>query len=505
MKTEMGGGPVKLRRIGVIDIGSNSVRFMVYDLFGAAFTPIYNEKVLAGLGRDLHKTGKLHAEGTTRAFNALKRFKYIAEAQGLNDILIAATAAMRDATDAPAFIDRVRTEIGFDIDPMSGEREAYISSLGVLAGDSRAWGIAADLGGASLELTAFGSGQSKIGATFPLGPFSVYQGEFSPAEIKPKILDVLDQEAVRILPKNQPLFLIGGAWRNLALIHQKRTDYPIRIAHNYQMDVDETLVLGDWACGEGAEELFEYPGISTRRADTLPYSGLLMRILIDLLEPSEIVISAGGLRDGLIYESLPERLRDRNPLFDACRDLARGRSQSTNFGKPLIKFLSDIDPFLPRVFSDDNETRLRKAACYLVGIGKGLHPNHRAKLSMKTVLFAPIPGLKHKERAYLALMLYASYTSKAEPPNADAIHYFLSEEEQLAARIYGEAMRFAVVLSGRSGNVLSRQRLSLNGETLELFVDSDFDGLIVERCLLRLNQLAKLAGFKLPQNGKLEK
>ncbi|NNC38502.1 MAG: Ppx/GppA family phosphatase [Hyphomonadaceae bacterium] len=493
--------PTKLTRIGIIDIGSNSVRFMIYDLFGSAFTPIYNEKVLAGLGRDLRKTGKLHPDGSARAFNALKRFKYIADAQGLKNILIAATAALRDASDAPDFIERVRDEIGFDIDPMSGEREAYVSSLGVLAGDSRAWGIAADLGGASLELTTFGGEKPQDGMTFPLGPFSVYQGKFDPAEIEPKVLKVFNQSSFKNLPKHQPLFMIGGAWRNLALIHQKRINYPIRIAHNYQMDTQEASDLGRWACGEGAEDLFNYPGISARRADTLPYSGLLMRILIELLEPSEIVISAGGLRDGLIYESLPDRMHDRTPLFDACRDLARGRSQSTHFGEPLIKFLADIDPYIPSVFPPDNEARLRKAACYLVGIGKGLHPDHRAKLSMKTVLFAPIPGLKHKERAYLALMLYASYSSKAAPPNEDAINYFLNEDEQLAARIYGEAMRFAVVLSGRSGNVLSRQRLSMNDDALELFVDAEFDGLIVERCLYRLNKLAKLAGFKLPKNG----
>jgi len=490
----------QIKRVGVIDIGSNSVRFVVYDLFGAAFTPTYNEKVLAGLGRDLNSTGKLHPGGRTRAFAALKRFKYIADAQGLENILIAATAALRDATDAPEFIEKIRTEIGFEIHPMSGEREAFVSSLGVLAGDRRAYGIAADLGGASLELTAIGSGDPQSGTTFPLGPFSVYEGAYSSSQLEPKINTVLDQSNFDEFQPGQPLFLVGGAWRNLALIHQKRINYPLRIAHNYQIGTTEARDLGDWASGKGAEELLNYTGISERRADTLPYSGLLMRKLIDRLEPSEIVVSAGGLRDGLVFETLSDRIHDRSALFDACRDLARGRSQSTNFGEPLISFLSDIDPHLPRAFPKVEEARLRKAACYLVGIGKGLHPDHRAKLSMKTVLFAPIPGLKHKERAYLALMLFGSYTSKTETPNAEAISYFLDKDEQKAARIYGEAMRFAVVLSGRSGDVLYRQKLQLNGDTLELNVSSDFDGLIVERCQHRLQQFAQLAGFKLPAN-----
>ena len=488
-----------LQRVGVVDIGSNSVRFVIYDLFGAAFTPIYNEKVLAGLGRDLHKTGKLHEEGAERAFTALKRFKYIADGQGLPNVLIAATAALRDASDAPEFIEKVRDEIGFQVKPMTGEREAYISSLGVLAGDRRANGLAADLGGASLELTNIGYEEKENGSTYPLGPFSVYEGEFDAALLALKIQSALNDGSLEKFEPGQPLFLIGGAWRNLGLIHQKRINYPLRIANNYQLDTGEARELGAWASGDGAQELLNWPGISARRADTLPYAGLMLRVLIDRLQPAEIVISAGGLRDGLVLESLPDHVRQRNALFDACRDLARGRSQSTHFGKPLIKFLKDIDQHLPRVFSVGNETRLRNAACYLVGIGKGLHPDHRAKLSMKTVLYAPLPGLNHKERAYLAFMLYASYSSKAEPPNADAISYFLSEEEQMSARIYGEAMRFAVVLSGRSGDVLSRQELSLKGDKLELTVSSDFDGLVVEKCQFRLSRLAQLAGFELPQ------
>lgn len=490
-------GSTRIRQVGVVDIGSNSVRFVIYDLFGAAFTPIYNEKILAGLGRDLRKTGKLNKDGTDRAFSALRRFKYIVDAKGLPTVLIAATAALRDASDANEFIEKVKSEIGFDISPMSGEQEAYISSLGVLAGDRRAHGLAADLGGASLELTIIGGGKPENGRTYPLGPFSVYEGMFDADQIETQVLNKLDNGTLDKFKPGEPLFLIGGAWRNLSLIHQKRINYPLRIAHNYQIDVDEARELGEWASGDGMEDLLNWPGVSSRRAETLPYAGLLMRVLIDRLKPCEIVISAGGLRDGLVYQSFPERVRERSALFDACRDLARGRSQATQFGNPLISFLSEIDPHLPRVFASEDEARLRKAACYLVGIGKGLHPDHRAKLAMDSVLFAPIPGLQHKERAYLALMLFGSYTSKSTVPRLDVIEYFLSPEEQKAARIYGSAMRFAVVLAGRSGQVLSKQKLSLVDGSLTLDVATEFDGLIVERCLDRLKSFAKLAGFKI--------
>lgn len=498
MQTDVGDDPIITQRVGVIDIGSNSVRLVIYELYGAAFTPIYNEKVLAGLGRDLNKTGKLNPEAAERAFTTLRRFKYIVDAQKLPKILIAATAALRDAEDAPAFIERVRRSIGFEIRPLSGEREAYFASLGVLSGDIRSEGIVGDLGGASLELTPIANEQPLKGATYPLGPFSMYEGPFDAATMKPKLDVALAEINVDDLGFGKTLYLVGGAWRNLGLVHQHRTHYPLRIAGNYEMTASEAKDFGEWACGDGVEELLRWPNISTRRAETLPYAGMLMASLIEKLKSRKIVIAPGGLRDGLVFNSFSAKTRKRNSLYDACLDLARGRTQGINIGQPLFEFLTNIDAHLPMVFKANNEKRLRQAACYLVGLGRGLHPGHRAEIAFETVLFAPLPTMTHKERAYLALMLYSSYTSKIAVPDPKTINYFLTESEKRAARIYGEAMRFGVVLSGRSGDVLDRQSLSLNGDTLELNISSDFDGLIVERCQIRLKRLAKLAGFKLP-------
>lgn len=501
MQTDIGVDPMNMQRIGVIDIGSNSVRLVIYELFGSAFTPIYNEKVLAGLGRDLNKTGKLSPEGAERAFTTLRRFKYIVDAQNLPKVLIAATAALRDADDAPEFIERVRQSIGFEIRPLSGEQEAYFAALGVLSGDIRADGIVGDLGGASLELTPVSNERPKQGATYPLGPFSMYEGPFDAKTMSAKLGAELANIDTDNLAVGETLYLVGGAWRNLGLVHQERTNYPLRIASNYEITSSDAKDFGQWACGEGAVELLKWPGVSARRAETLPYAGMLMAALIDKLKPSKIVIAPGGLRDGLVFDAFPDKVRERNSLYDACRDLARGRTQGINIGQPLIEFLADIGPHLPMVFEVDNEMRLRQAACFLVGLGRGLHPGHQAEIAFETVLFAPLPAMTHKERAYLALMLFSSYTSKASVPDPGTINYFLDDAEQRAARIYGEAMRFGVVLSGRSGDVLKRQQLTLNGDTLALNVSSDFDGLIVERCRLRLKRLAKLAGFLLPENG----
>ncbi|HHL43642.1 MAG TPA: Ppx/GppA family phosphatase [Hellea balneolensis] len=478
-------------QIGVIDIGSNSVRFVVYHVFGRAFTPIYNEKVLAGLGRDLHKNGCLSVAGKLLALSALKRFKIIADNLQLEDVLIAATAALRDAKDAPEFIQEVRRDIGFDISPLSGTDEALMSALGVLAGEPRAHGLCADLGGASLELIPIDQGNPGQGSTYKLGPFSVYEGDFNPLKARQVITSALS--AIAKSAMEQDLYLVGGAWRNLALIHQKRTSYPLRLAQNYRLSAGEAKQLAQWAYSpQGRDVLKSWPGLSPRRAETLPYAGLLLEALLDRVGAGHAVIAPGGLRDGLVYRYLGPLAEHENALFDGCRDLAHGNEQGVGFGEPLFDVLQGATSVFPSSFHHKNENRLRKAACLLVGIGKGLHPEHKAKMVFRTVLYAPIFGLTHKERCYLALMLYASYTSKSTTPNENTLAQLLTPDEQKAARAYGYAMRLAVTLSARSVAVLKHLKFKHEPEALFVILPGHLRALINEKIILRTRELSQL-------------
>ena len=483
----------KPKRIGVIDIGSNSVRFVVYSVSGAAFAPIYDEKVLAGLGRDLRRTGKLHPGGRVQALAALKRFATLAKAQKMDDMLIAATAAMRDASDAPEFITLVREQTGLDITPLSGEGEALMSARGVIAGEPRAHGLAADLGGASLELVQVGAGQVGGGVSYQLGPFSMFDGDFDAGKVRPRIEEILGEDIAQGFPQVDTLYLIGGAWRNLAMIDQKRNNYPLRVAHNYSLGAEHACELADWAYSpEGAALLLSWPNISQRRADTLPYSGLMLSVLLDKLNPKHVVIAPGGLRDGLVYQMLSETTKGRDALYDACASIAGQSINGVNMGAALLKFLSGIHNEFPRTFDLDTENRIRKAASLLIGTGAGLHPDHRAKIVYEIALYGPLPGLTHKERAYLALMLFRAYRSRKTPPENAIIQHLLSESEQLSAQIYGEAIRAAVVLSGRSPAALSKFVISGQDGHLILSVNEDVEALIIERTRIHFEDLANM-------------
>ncbi|WP_051279489.1 Ppx/GppA phosphatase family protein [Hellea balneolensis] len=492
-------------RLGVLDIGSNSVRFVIYELFGAHFTPVYNEKVLAGLGRSLKNTGQLSKQGKKLTFENLRRFKAIAEAQGLGPLLIGATAALRVAEDAPEFIANIRRETGLDISPISGDEEARLTAMGMLAADNRATGLAADLGGASLEFVHVQNNTVGTGISLKLGPFEMLGRDIAAAEnftnqeIKAKVqakLNKIDLSAF----KGQALHLIGGAWRNLASIHQARQSYPMRTLQAYRLKPEDAKELALWAYGDGRQEVLSWPRISERRSETLPYSGYLLNMIIERMRPSVVIISTTGLREGLVYDSLDDKLRERDSLMDGCRDLARGNLQAVHFADPLFEFLKEASSHFPRFFDPENETRLRKAACQLAGIGKGLHPDYRASLIFDSVLFAPLAGLTHEERAYLALVLFSSYTGKSLPKNSKAVEALLTDEARLSARTYGAAMRLAIVASGRSPELLSWFRLFVERGELKLTVDPAKSALLSDRVMYRLSKLSQLSGLKLSQH-----
>ncbi len=491
-------------RVGILDIGSNSVRLVIYELFGSAFTPVYNEKVLAGLGRDLRETNRLSLDGRKLALSALKRFKRISEAQNLSHLLVGATAALREAEDAADFIAIVKAETGLDIHPVSGREEARLTAKGLIAAIPNARGIAADLGGASLELIEIDQGQVKAGQSYPIGPFKIIGNnlssthEFNVEHIRASVTQQLSaQTKDKGYAKGQTLYLIGGAWRNLATIHQALTEYPMHTLQAYRLTTDAARAHAHWSYGEGRDDVLAWQGINKRRAETLPYSALLLDILIDQLDPSEIVISTTGLREGLLYDALTPQLQARNSLFDGCRDLARGNLQSVHFSDPLFRFLEDAAINFPQCFQPENELRLRRAACYLVGIGKGLHPDYRADLVFEDVLYAPLAGLDHKERAYLSLILYSSYTKSATTPNEPAIQHLLSQSEQNAARCFGAAIRLAVVASGRSPRLLDNFSLSTTATTLTFSVQEADKDLINERVHLHAERLANRASLVL--------
>ena len=450
----------------VLDVGSNSVRLVIYRIEGRAIWSVFNEKVQAGLGRGVEQTGLLDPDGVQTALSALRRFRAVLDAVQPQAVYTAATAAVREAADGQVFVERVRSETGFDLSVLDGEQEAKFAALGVLAGAPEAHGVVGDLGGFSLELVRLDQGRPGVGVTLPLGPFALGLGKpFDAALVRKEVARKLESA----YPFRTPCFYaVGGAWRTLAMVHMRLADYPLEILHQYEMNAAEVLDTARFVARQSRASLERIEGVSKKRVEALPYAAVLLESLVERLDLERVQVSAYGLREGLIYDALPLELKALDPLIEGCAALGGRQAMAEDLGQALETWLAPALGALPPVFSDARDPTLTAAACRLADLGSRLHPDHRAHLVFEQVLRAPIAGMNHPERAFLAAALFARHTASLSFPEPRILARVLSPERILRARALGAAMRLGCDLSGRSAALLGRSSMRITGTKLVL-------------------------------------
>jgi exopolyphosphatase/guanosine-5'-triphosphate,3'-diphosphate pyrophosphatase len=485
------------REAAVIDIGSNSVRMVLYRLEGRAIWTVFNEKVLAGLGRDLSVTGRLSVPGVEMAMTTLRRFAAVLEGVRPTYIFVAGTAALREAMDGPDFCGRVAAETGLQVRVLSGEEEARYSALGVLAGNPQAQGLAADMGGSSLELVRIGGGRSEPGITLPLGPFALVDAKgFDAVRLRDLIADRLRPAIDQF--SSDSLHAVGGGWRSLAQLHMEISGYPLRIVHQYAMSAEDARGVARFAAQQSRASLDRLPGVSKRRAETLPYAALVLEGLIEALSLKKVVFSAWGLREGLLYETLDRDEPPADPLIAGCAALGARQGISPALPAALNAWLSDVIAALPEAFGPERDGVLAAAACRLADLGARLHPDHRLELVFDQVLRAPIPAQTHAERVWLACALNARYGGNAVTPAPDTVNCLLDQDARTGARALGLALRLGCDLSGRSPQLLANAFLKIDQGTLKLTASEGYaDVLLGEPTKRRARALAEVMGLKL--------
>jgi exopolyphosphatase/guanosine-5'-triphosphate,3'-diphosphate pyrophosphatase len=485
------------RDVAVIDIGSNSVRLVLYRVEGRAIWTVYNEKVLAGLGRDLPESRRLSPAGVKAAHAALRRFKAVLDAVRPATVFVAATAAVREAEDGPEFAREVAAETGYEVRILSGEVEARYSALGVIAGIPAAAGVAGDLGGFSLELISLADGEPGEGATLPLGPFALGAGRtFDLDAVRKAVKARLARISNRFAAET--FYAIGGAWRNLALLHMQLTDYPLQIVHEYELTGKEALQTSRFVAGQSRTSLERMQGISKKRAETLPYAAVVLEQLVEALGLRRIVVSAWGLREGLVYDSLPQAVQALDPLIEGCAAMGGRQAQAEILGAALHDWVRPVFDRLEPVFEARREQALIAAAARLADFGARLHPDHRADLVFEQVLRAPIPGMTHPERAFLAAAAFARHTAANVVPGPDVTRRLLTPERQQRARALGAALRLGCDISGRSPALLACSGVELQKGALVLSADpAGADLLLGEQTARRAGALAQALGRQL--------
>jgi exopolyphosphatase/guanosine-5'-triphosphate,3'-diphosphate pyrophosphatase len=472
----------RLKRIGVIDVGSNSVRLVVFDGMARSPAYFYNEKVLCGLGAGLSETGRLSPKGWVRALSALRRFAALAERMELSGLIAVATAAVREAQDGPAFCDEVERETGLQLHVASGSEEARLAAKGVLLGWPDADGLVCDMGGASMELAHLSGGEIEACGTSPLGPLQL--ADIADAAKREKAIKKGVKALRKAVPGDAPrLFLVGGSWRAIARLDMERTGYPLKVLHGYEPPIPQLLETLGWIREQDQAQMSAMTGTSTQRLSLIPLASLVLAELIRRIEPGRIAVSAYGLREGLLYRQMPEPMRLLDPLIEACRHMETASARTPGFGEALHAWLMPLFPDLP-----PSDQRLYLAACLLHDVNWRAHPDYRAELCFESVTRANIAGVDHAERVFLGLALLNRY--KVGPPE-EVRHYsgLLPAERAAEAAVLGRAMRLGSMLSGSAPGVLDHAAIGRERDRLVLTLRGPgraFDGEAVARRLQTL-------------------
>ena len=406
---------------------------------------------------------------------------------------------MREAKDGPAFAARVRAETGLAVRVLSGIEEARLSALGVTAGLPDAEGVVGDLGGSSLELVRLRpGGEPGEGVTLPLGPLALgAPAPFDAGKTRDRIEKVLGQAD----GFQAPVFhAVGGAWRNLALLQMKMSGYPLNIVHEYEMSGRDAADAARFISRQSRGSLERIDGASKKRADTIPYAAAVLEALIRRLDVGKVVISAYGIREGLLLDAMPPEVRRRDPLVEGAAALGGRKEAAEALGEALERWLSPAMVTLQPVFGNRDPT-LIAAACRLADLGARLHPDHRADLVFEQVLRAPIPGMNHAERAFLALAMFARFTAANTPPEPEVLSRLLSSQAQRRARALGAAIRLGCDLSGKNGALLESTTLDFDDERVILTARTrEAEALLGEQARKRAETLATVLGRKLTVN-----
>ena len=484
------------RPVAVLDIGSNSVRLVVYERHARALTPLYNEKSACALGRGVGQTGRLAEANVAQALAAIKRFALVARMMRVGKVHVLATSAVRDAANRQEFVAAVEALMETTVNVLTGEQEAHFAAQGAVAGIPGFFGIVGDLGGGSLELSRISNGIDTGGVSFELGVIRMQDdSKGSPSRAAAIVRERLDASGLATSEKGMSFAAIGGTWRSLAKLHQIVRGYPLRMVQHYVVPAAEMIEF----CSRivGASSLKGYEGadnVSSSRRELVPFGAAVMLEVLKAGQFAEVIFSALGVREGYLYGLLDKREQAIDPLIQGAEELSVLRSRSPSHANDLIEFTSQFLSVSGMVESAE-EARLRTVACLLADIGWRAHPDYRGPQSVEAVAFGSLTGVDHPGRAFLAQVLAVRYDglkSKA----AGRLSGLGSPKLTARARIIGALFRVAYPMTAAMPGILPRIRFDVDGGALSLILPADLELLDGEHLQGRLDQFANVAGFK---------
>jgi exopolyphosphatase / guanosine-5'-triphosphate,3'-diphosphate pyrophosphatase len=480
-------------RVAIVDVGSNSVRLVVYECLSRSPRPIFNEKSLCALGKGVATTGHLSQAGVEKALAALRRFRVLSDIMGVSVPHVLATAAARDALNGAEFLAAAAEAIGAPVTLLSGEREAELSAHGVIAGINRPDGVVGDLGGGSLELIDVKGAHAGKGTSLPLGGLTLMDASGRSPRAAVKIVrEALASSRIAQRLAGRTFYAVGGTWRALAKLHMSQRNYPLAVTHGYVIPAPDAADFAGLVEQANTETLISIDAVSAARRPFLAYGAVVLEEIIRRARPLEVMISVTGVREGLLYEMLDTAQRQEDPLLVAAAQFNRLFSRAPGYAEELRDWTDSLMKSL-HAEETEEERRLRHAACLLSDVNWRAHPDHRHEESLNIVENAAFLGVDHPGRSFLALAASYRYL-RLDADVSPQLRALVSARTIERARILAAATRAAYVISGAMSGVLPLTPLTCVKSTLILTLPRGLADLASERLQNRLKQLGRLIG-----------
>ncbi|MGH1478001.1 MAG: Ppx/GppA family phosphatase [Geminicoccales bacterium] len=479
------------KHVAVVDLGSNSVRLVIYDSLSRAPFPRFNEKSLCHLGEGLRETGQLREEAIEATVRAVSRFAAIAMAMDVERIDLIATEAIRKASNGQNLIDQLFDETGLHVRLLSEAEEARFAAYGVISGFYRPRGLVGDMGGGSLELAEVA--EDHVGerwVSLPVGALPVTRLLEEHGKDAKNVIDEILGDRLPPFLTEPVLYMVGGGWRALARVHMALTNAPVKVAHGYELDYKEIRDFAKKVWRMPIAEIADLPDVPSRRIKTLPAAALVLDRVLKKLRPERIVVSALGLREGWLYAHLPDEERLLDPVIEGAQNFGLMLARVPSFAPALVCWTANLFPG-----EVHREKRLRVAACALSDIAWSDHRSVQAQQSFDRIIRFPFVGINHGERLWLAATVYARYSGDFDAPILEPARAILSSAQLRQAEVLGRAMLLAYRFSGSVPEILKSARLIIEAEQVRLETSDAIKAPDSDAVQTRLRQLAKALGL----------
>ncbi|WP_099866272.1 exopolyphosphatase [Pararhizobium haloflavum] len=498
VESEARGRLPGIHPISVIDIGSNSVRLVVYEGLSRSPAVFFNEKVLCGLGRGLAQNGRMDEEGIARALSALRRFRALSEQARATRIHVLATAAAREAENGPAFVEEAEAILGTQIRILTGEEEARYSAYGIISGFHDPDGIAGDLGGGSLELVDVLADRIGHGITLPLGGLRLAEMSNNDVGKAARFArEHIEKADMLEAGHDRTFYCVGGTWRNLARLHMEVTDYPLHMMQAYQLSASEAEdFLGDVIRGKYAKH-DAMRVVSKSRRNLLPFGAVSLRETLTRMKPKSVAFSALGVREGYLFSLLDDEEKARDPLLAAAGELAILRARSPEHARELADWTGGVFEAFG-MDETEEEGRYRRAACLMADISWRAHPDYRGLQALNIIAHGSFTGITHAGRAYIALANYYRFEGLNDNGSTSPLAAVATPRLLECAKLLGGLLRVVYLFSASMPGVIPRLKVERGEDgaagSLVFVVPKGLGPFEGERLEGRLQQLAKLTG-----------